>query len=178
MYPFVRYAKETLRHARAPRLGLFETHATRLRCWPWDIDPWAEMNNGRTLTLYDLGRIPHARRIGLWEVLARHGWGIAVAGSAIRYRRRIAPFQRFELRTRLIGWDERFLYGEQGMWVAGDCANAGVLRIAVLENRRMMPPARLVAALGRAAPSPPLPDWVVAWTAAEAQRPWPPQGLG
>lgn len=174
MYPFIRYAKELHRHRRAPALGLWEDHVTTLICWPWDIDPWWEMNNGRTLTLYDLGRIPHARRIGLWDALRRNGWGIAVAGSAVRYRRRVPPFRRVTLRTRLLGWDARFLYGGQGMWLGEDCANAAVLRLALLEHGRMIPPARVLAAMGHHEPAPPLPDWVAAWAAAEALRPWPP----
>ena len=32
-----------------------------------------ELNNGRTLTLFDLGRIPMARRMGLDKVLAQNG---------------------------------------------------------------------------------------------------------
>lgn len=55
MYPFVRFAKEALKYRNAPKLGLLETHVSYHRCWPWDLDPWIELNNGRTLTLYDLG---------------------------------------------------------------------------------------------------------------------------
>lgn len=174
MYPFVRFAKEMLRHRRAPALGLWEEHVTTLVCWPWDIDFWFEMNNGRTLTLYDLGRIPHLRRIGLMSVLGRHGWGLAVAGSAVRYRRRVTTFQRLTLRSRLLGWDDRFLYTGQSIWVGEDCANAAVLRIAVLEDRKMIPPVRALSALGHPGDPPPLPDWIAAWAAAEALRPWPP----
>lgn len=174
MYPFVRFAKERLRHRRAPALGLFEEHVTTLICWPWDIDPWAEMNNGRTLTLYDLGRIPHAQRIGLWDTLNHNGWGITLAGSSVRYRRRVRPLRKFTLRTRLLGWDARFLYDAQSMWVGEDCANAALLRIAVVENGKMIAPARVLAAMGHHDPAPPLPDWAAAWVAAEALRPWPP----
>lgn len=174
MYPYVRFATEILRHRRAPPLGLWEEHRTTLRCWPGDIDPWVEMNNGRILTLYDLGRIPHAMRIGLWAALKRHRWGIAVAGSAVRYRRRVTPFQRVELRSRLLGWDGRFFYMGQDMWAGGDCANAAVLRIAVLEAGKMIPPARVLTAMGQPGDPPPLPPWVAAWAEAEAIRPWPP----
>lgn len=174
MYPFVRFAKERLRHRRAPALGLFEEHVTTLICWPWDLDPWGEMNNGRILTLYDLGRIPFGERIGLDAAIRREGWGIAVAGTSIRYRRRLTVFRRFRLRSRLLGWDGRFFYIGQDMWAGDEALSGALLRIAVLEDRRAIPPPRVLAAMGHDGPPPPLPGWVAAWVAAEAMRPWPP----
>ena len=50
MYPWFRMAKELWKF-RKTRLGPFETHVSTHRCWPWDIDPFMELNNGRTLTL-------------------------------------------------------------------------------------------------------------------------------
>jgi hypothetical protein len=72
-------------------------------CLPLDADMFWEMNNGRILTFYDLGRFGLAQRIGLMRTLRDRGWGLVVAGSSVRYRARIRPFQRFELRTRLLG---------------------------------------------------------------------------
>ena len=54
-----------MRRRRLPPLPVLGTHVSHHRCWPWDLDPWVELNNGRTLTLYDLGRIPMAQRTGL-----------------------------------------------------------------------------------------------------------------
>ena len=34
-------------------------------------------------------------RIGLVDLLREHKWGLTVAGSMVRYRRRIRPFARF-----------------------------------------------------------------------------------
>ena len=65
------------------------THVSYHRCWPWDIDLWMELNNGRTLTFYDLGRIPLARRTGLVELLRKQRWGLTMAGASVRYRARI-----------------------------------------------------------------------------------------
>lgn len=174
MYPFARMALELLLHRRAPPLPLTGTHVSHHRCWPWDLDPWAELNNGRTLTLYDLGRIPLAGRTGLAGVLRRQGWGLTVAGNATRYRRRVRMLDRIEMRSRCIGWDMRFLYTEQSMWKGDDCAGQIVIRSAVTSDEGIVPPARLLEAMGRAEPSPELPAWVQAWIAAEALRPWPP----
>ena len=174
MYPFLRFAKEMLKYRRAPRIGLLEAHVSTHRCWPWDLDPWIELNNGRTLTLYDLGRIPMAVRTGIIDTMRENKWGITVAGNSVRYRRRIKAFQRFTMVSRSLGWDERFLYMEQSMWRGGECCNHMLLRAAITSAQGIVAPARVMAAAGRNDESPALPDWVQAWIAADAMRPWPP----
>lgn len=174
MYPFLRFAKELLKFRNASALGLFDTHISHHRVWPWDLDPWIELNNGRTLTLYDLGRIPMAIRTGLVGVLRRNGWRITVAGNTTRYRRRVRNLERYELRSRCIGWDERFIYVEQAMWVGRECANHILIRSAFIDAKGIIAPAKVVAAMGHKVDSPALPNWVNAWIAADATRPWPP----
>lgn len=174
MYPFLRLAYALWSVRRAPRIGITDPHITQHICWPWDLDPWNELNNGRTLTIYDLGRIPMARRTGLDRVLAANGWGLTVAGGTTRYRRRVRLFDRLTMRTQCIGWDARFLYMEQSMWKAGECTSHVLIRSAFTSKDGIVPPARILAAMGQPETSPPLPDWVAAWIAAEALRPWPP----
>ncbi len=178
MYPFIRLAKEYLKFRNAPPLALTGAHVSRHLCWPWDLDPWVELNNGRTLTLYDLGRIPLARRLGLTDVLRARGWGMTVAGASVRYRRRVRVFDRIEMRSRCIGWDARFLYLDQTMWKDGTCTSQALLRMAATSSEGIVPPRDLIDALGHDAPSPALPGWVAAWIDADAQRPWPPEGNG
>ncbi len=175
MYPFVRLAWQ-LRVARAlPPLSLLATHESRHICWPWDLDVFGELNNGRTLSLYDLGRIPWFGRIGLDRVLGREGWQVAVVGASVRWRRRVHAMERLTMKTRALGWDARFLYSEQSLWKAnGECASHILVRAAVSDRNGIVPTARVLAALGHAGPSPDLPPWVEEWIAAEAHRPWPP----
>ena len=175
MYPLFRFVKELVKFRKAPRLGPFDAHVSSHVCWPWDLDPWVELNNGRTLTLFDLGRIPLAQRTGLVAVLRAHGWGMTVAGSSIRYRRRIRAFHRFGMVSRLVGWDHRFLYIDQTMWRGGECCNQVLIRMAVTSGQGMVPPDRVAAALGHMGAPPALPDWVARWVEADAARPWPPE---
>ncbi|MEO0859352.1 MAG: acyl-CoA thioesterase [Pseudomonadota bacterium] len=174
MYPFARLFLQLLRLRSAPRIQLTDTHVSYLRCLPWDLDGFLELNNGRILTLYDLGRFGIGMRIGLMAALRRNRWGLAVAGTSVRYRKRITAFQRIEMRSRCVGWDDRFIYLVQSMWVDGACCSNALMRTAVVAKGRSVPTADVVAALGHVGPSPTLPDWVQAWIEAEGQRPWPP----
>ncbi|MEM9249309.1 MAG: acyl-CoA thioesterase [Pseudomonadota bacterium] len=178
MYPYFRLAKEFIRHRNAPALGPFDEHRATHICWPWDIDPFLELNNGRTLTLYDLGRFLLFRRIGTIALMKERRWTGTIAGASVRYRRRVRMFDTYELRSKMIGWDDRFFYIEQGMWRKGECTSHGLLRMAVTGGTGIVPPADFAAAFGADLESPPLPSWVTAWIAAEAERPWPPMHYG
>ncbi len=85
-------------------------------------------------------------------------------------------FDRFEMRSRVIGWDARFLYMDQSMWRAGECTSQMLLRSAVASQAGIVAPAQVMRTLGHPPDSPALPEWVQAWSAADAQRPWPPLG--
>jgi acyl-CoA thioesterase FadM len=175
MYPFVRLALQMFSARHAGPVDTHDTHVSHHICLPWDLDPWIELNNGRTLTLYDLGRIPLSIRSGLGNLLRSQGWGMTVAGNSVRYRRRVRMFDRIEMHSRLIGWDQRFFYMEQAMSVRGECTSHMLVRSAVTSRDGIVVPELVMAAAGKPAASPPLPDWVAAWIAADAERPWPPQ---
>lgn len=175
MYPAPRLFWQMFKHRDDLPLAVTGTHVSCHICLPWDIDLWMELNNGRTLTLFDLGRIPLARRVGLIGAIKRQGWGLAVAGASVRYRRRIRMFDIITMRSRVVFWDSRFIYIEQSMWKKdGDCANHILLRTAVTGKDGIVSPARVLEAMGQQMPAPQAPDWVSAWIAAEGQRPWPP----
>lgn len=175
MYPVVRLGWQTFKHRNAPPLGLGAIHESTHYCLPWDLDVFGELNNGRTLTFYDLGRIPLGRRTGLLTALKRRNWRLTVAGASVRYRRRIVTFEHITMRSRFLGWDARFFYTEQSMWRRdGDCAGHVLIRSAATAGRGIISPADVAVEMGLDPQSPVLPAWVQAWVAAEGQRPWPP----
>lgn len=175
MYPLLRLIKGDLTSRNAPPLPLTGTHVSYHLCWPWDIDPWAELNNGRTLTLYDLGRVPLANRTGLRKALTENNWGMTVAGSSVRYRRRVRMFDRVRMHSRCIGWDHRFLYIDQSMWNGDICTSQALLRTAITSRDGIVDPSHVAKVLNHDGPSPDLPDWVKSWISADADRPWPPK---
>lgn len=175
MFPFVRLAKDLFLASRQPTLGLTDVHVSHHRVWPWDLDGFLELNNGRTLTLYDLGRMGMALRSGLSTVLRSEKWGMTIAGSSARYRQRLRAFERFEMRSRSVCWDDKFVYIEQSMWRSdGVCASHVLYRSAVTDKNGIVSPDRVLAAMSQSVVSPEIPDWIAAWIKAEALRPWPP----
>ncbi len=175
MYPFLRLAKELVSNRARPELSLGDTHVSHVRVWPLDIDPFMELNNGRILTVMDLGRFGTLQRMSVPRLLKDNGWYGTVAGSVVRYRRRVTVFQKLEIRTRILGWDARFIYFEQALWRKGECCAHAVVRIAVTGGKGIVPTSVIAEAFGFPQESPPLPDWVADWAAAETARPWPPE---
>jgi len=138
------------------------------------LDLWCELNNGRTLSIYDMGRLPMARRSGLLDILKRKGWGLTIAGNSVRYRKRIRVFDKIEMRSRALCADARCMYVEQSMWVRGTCTGHALYRTAVTNANGILPIEKLRAELNPCTPLPPIPEWVAAWITAEDLRPWPP----
>ncbi|MGR3714316.1 MAG: acyl-CoA thioesterase [Shimia sp.] len=175
MYPIMRMVKELVKYRNATPLPLTGTHVSQHRCWPSDIDLWMELNNGRTLTLFDLGRIPLARRNGLIGALRANQWGMTMAGVSVRYRRRIRTFEKITMRSRAVFWDDRFVYLEQSMWKQnGECANQALYRAAITGSDGIVSLFAVMDAMENAEPTPAAPDWVKNWIEADATRPWPP----
>ncbi len=174
MYPIRRQILESIRAARLPALRPGEAHVHRFRVTPWDIDPFGDFNNGRIITLTDIGRIALAQRMGLIKVMRARRWGLAMAGSTPQYRKRVTVFQRCETRSRIVARDPRFIYIEHLLMAEGAPAAHIMCRTVITAERRMVPTDEVVAALGDPGWNPEKPDWVKAWIEAEALRPWPP----
>ena len=175
MYPIVRLTKDMWLARNLPALPATGAHVSYHRCWPQDIDVFMEMNNGRILTILDLGRTVLARRVGLLTALKENGWGMTMAGASIRYRKRIRPFVKFKLVSHLVGWDDKFFYLEHTIWIDGDCAVQALFRSAITDKDGIVRPRRLFDHVGYEGERPVLPAWVQAWIDADKTRPWPPE---
>lgn len=102
-----------LRSALSPCVSPFAVSRLAMRCWPTDLDLNFHMNNGRYLSIMDVGRAHFMARGRMLRKLLARGWMPVVSASTIRYRRPIAPFEPFELVTRVIGYDESWVYIDQ-----------------------------------------------------------------
>ena len=175
MYPVFRLFGQLIKYRNAPPLPVTGTHVSHHMCLPWDIDIWMELNNGRTLTLYDLCRVPLAVRTGLIGHMKSNDWGLTVAGVSVRYRRRVRMFDRVEMHARVVGWDDKFFYLDQSIWIGQECAAQALYRSAVTDGNGIVRPDRVMTMAGKPDVSPPLPDWVANWIEADTTRPWPPE---
>jgi len=157
-----------LRALRAPRIGLLDESEVGFRVLPGDLDVNVHMNNGRYLALMDLGRFDLLIRGGLFGPAVRLRWRPLLGSAIVRYRRSLRPFQRFQLRSRLICWDDRWFVFEQRFESRGQLYAVALARGLFRDRTGNLPPAQVLAAAGITQPSPPPPDYVTRWFEADA----------
>lgn len=150
------------------------TSRMTFRVWPHDLDTSLHMNNGRYLTLMDLGRLDVMVASGLWRAVLRHRWMPVASAVKIRYRRELRLLERFHIDTRILAWDAQTVVMEQQFVFAtgpkaGQVAAHALFKGGLYDRagKKFVPVAQLMQETGVDAESPPLTPEVDAFLKAE-----------
>jgi acyl-CoA thioesterase FadM len=132
-----------------------EPAVNRFRVWPSDLDLFGHMTNSRYFAFMDVGRTDLIGRCGLVGELRSRGWYPVVVEESIQFRHSLNPFQKFELKTQITGYDERHIVMRQTFLVGGEVAALGVVRGRFLgpKGERVSPQQLLEVAGNRTAPA-------------------------
>jgi acyl-CoA thioesterase FadM len=160
---------------RRPSLALpGQSSIMSLRVWPTDLDTSLHMNNGRYLTIMDLGRVDLMLGSGLLKLMLTHNWTPIASGVNIRYRRELRTFDRFNLETRLVCWTDVTVVMEQTFRFAGGARDGQVAARAFVKAglydrkvKAFVTVTRMLGLLGVTAESPPVPSDVDAFLKAD-----------
>jgi acyl-CoA thioesterase FadM len=168
-YVYLRLVWTLVRSCWRPRLDPLAKVSTPLRVYPNDLDGNLHLNNGRYLTLMDIGRFDLTLRTGLMRAMLKNRWYPVLAGAVIRFRRPLNPFDRFMMTTQIVWWDERWLFLEQRFEKDGELCARAMVKAVFRRGKRSLPTAELLAGLGKAdAAAPPKPTAIDSWQAADA----------
>src|ERR1700733_9770590 len=122
------------------------------RVLPHDLDANLHMNNGRYLTIMDLGRIDFVLRSGLWRPMWRNSWAPIASAVVIRFRRELRPFEAYWLETRVVAWSDTTAVMEQPSLPrhGGPVAAHALMKAGFYDraSRSFVTVKRLIAALG------------------------------
>ncbi len=151
------------------RIGLLDSSELRFRVLPTDLDINVHMTNARYLSFMDLGRTDLLLRAGMLPMMRREKLMPVVGHIDIKFRRSLFPFQRFSLTSRLIGWDEKWLYMEQLLHSAKGIHSVAIVRGLFLDRNGSVPTQRLLDYLGYQGSSPELPEEVIRMRAGSAE---------
>jgi acyl-CoA thioesterase FadM len=102
-------------HGRA-RPSADNPHAetvTRWRVMPGDLDMFGHMNNSRYLLLMDFARVDYLASMGLLTEAFKNRWVIPVGAAQVDFHRSLKPFERFEIGTQVLSWNNRWFYMRQ-----------------------------------------------------------------
>lgn len=153
-----------LTQSRRARCSLLGPVDTEFRVLPNDLDALFHVNNGVYLTLMDLGRTDLLLRSGVFSKLRKKGWYPVLASETIRFKRSLKLWQRFTIRTRVVGWDERSVYLEQQFISKGSLVAKAVVDARFLAKKGgAVTPEALLQFLEIDTASPTLEPWVATW---------------
>ena len=150
------------------RIAPFDETIVRMRVWPNDLDLNMHASSGRYISFMDAARVAMLVRFGAFRKVIVRGWRPVVGGTMITYRRSLFVFERMVIRTRIIGWDEKWFYMEHVIErTSGELACKARVRATFISREGTVPPRELARVAGHEVDSPPLPDWVAHWRAAD-----------
>jgi acyl-CoA thioesterase FadM len=154
---------------REGRLDPVAVGVIRLTTLPTDLDVLRHMNNGRYLSLFDLGRWDLLIRTGMADAMRTRGWYAVVSSETITFRKSLNPWQRFDVESRLLGHDDRAIYMEHRAVIDGEVYARAIIRARMLKRAGgTLSHEELFAELGRPDGLPDVEHWVHEWAAASA----------
>lgn len=126
---------------------------------PNDIDI-TKISNDRYIALMDLGRMDLGFRLGLLRSMLRNKWVPLATFDTIRFRYPLKLFQRYQLKTRVVWWDDESYYFEQTFERKGRVVATGFVRATLLGQNGPVPPKKILDEIGRPATKPGQPEIV------------------
>lgn len=161
---FFRTLMVWLRSKRGPRFGVHDIGRMNLRVLPTDLDVNNHVNNGVYLSLMDLGRFDLLHRSGVWATMMKKGFYPVVASETITFRKSLAPWQRYVLESKIVGYDAKAVYLEQRFVVDGEIYAQGFIRGRFLKRTGgTVSLEELSEALGVDVSMLTLPEWLHRW---------------
>jgi len=128
------------------------------------------MNNGIYLTLLDLARFDLMKRSRAWQKLKKQKVHPVVVQETITFRKSLTPWLRFNVETKILGWDNQAFFIGQRFVVKGEIYAEAVVKLRFLQSPKGTPtPTEVNERLGGwPGEEPKLPAWVTQWNTSVA----------
>lgn len=165
---YVRLLLVWLRNLAAETRHFSHASQSRFRVLPHDLDAFGHMNNGRYLQIMDVARTEWMLQTGVATAIRKQRWSPILGGGVIRYRRSLRLMQNYGVRTRLLGWDQRWFYLEHSFADEQNrCAAVGVTRAGLRSQGSWVHADAVANQVHPGAESPTIPRHVFDWIELE-----------
>lgn len=134
--------------SRIPKCEIEQTCELNMRVWLTDIDLNFHVNYARYLRLAQLGRVHYAKQTGILKNMRKKRIGLVVVGLHITYHKSLTLFSKYQLVTRVIGWDDDWFYFEQKFEQYGKVVTRVLVRMVFMESGKRMLTAKAALKLG------------------------------
>jgi acyl-CoA thioesterase FadM len=150
---------------KAP-LDIQDVSVVHDRVWLTDLDELRHMNNGVYLSLLDHARLDLMLRSGAWRKMRAAGVYPVVTAQSVAYRKSLELGQRFQIESRIIGYDDRAVYIEQRVVSKGEIYARAFVQGRFLRDAGGVAPMEQVGELvGVVTADHPAPAWLTEWSA-------------
>lgn len=138
-----------------------------MRVMPNDLDIYMHVNNGRYLSIMDLGRLHLMAVTGLLRPIQKQKWAPLLGSVKIHYLKPLTLFQEFTMSTQTVYWDEKWIYLEQKIQRNGELCAVALLKILFIGKGRKIAPQMILDLLPNPPKRPELPHTIKLWLEAE-----------
>ncbi len=162
---FLRLFWMFLTQTRGQRADIFATTRVTTSTLPNDLDLNRHVNNGRYLTLADLGRMDWFYRTRALQTAFKQGAFPVIGDVTARFVKQMKSFQKLVIDSRLIGWDSKWAFMEHRLLSRdGELVALVVIRGMFWSRKGGLQPAELIRLAGHGEhTSPNLPEWIATW---------------
>ncbi|MEX1098857.1 MAG: acyl-CoA thioesterase [Bacteriovoracaceae bacterium] len=129
---------KNLFHSETARIH--EETSLKMRVLPNDLDLNMHMNNGRFLTVMDIGRTDFIMKMGLLKTMLKEKWGGVATAVNVVFLKPLNLFDKYELRTKLLSWDEDWFYLEQNFFRGEVFVASAIVKGAFLKGKKRLAP--------------------------------------
>ncbi len=138
-------------------LGILDESVITLTVLPSDIDI-LKISDDRYIALMDLGRMDLVFRCGLLKSMFKNKWGPLATFATIRFRYPLKAFQRYQLKTRIVWWDDATFYWEQTFERKGRVVATGYVCGTALGPNGPVPSNQILSEIGQSVTKPSQPE--------------------
>lgn len=140
-------------------IGILDESVLNLTVFPNDIDI-TKITNDRFIALMDLGRMDIVFRTGLLKSMFKNKWVPLATFDTIRFRYPLKVFQKYQLRTRIVWWDDTTAYFKQVFERKGRVVATGYVCATFLGSNGPIPPDEVISETGTSVTKPNEPEIV------------------
>jgi len=125
-------------------MGPLDEFVLNLRVLPNDVDI-TKVTNDRFIALMDLGRMDITFRTGLLKSMFKNKWVPLATFDTIRFRYPLKMFQQYQLKTRVVWWNNTTMYFKQVFERKGRVIASGYVCATFLGSNGTIPPDEIMA---------------------------------
>ena len=170
-YPYFRLFKTYIESIGKEPIDITEESVLNFRAGLFDIDPYLEVNNGRYHTLGDIARFNHGFRSGFYKNSRMHGITFTLAGATAKYRHRIPFWKKFEMRTKIVYTDDKWVYYMTDFHTNERLSSSILARTGCVKNGKLISTEDSARYFNLNVPKYELPGWVSLWIQSDSKYP-------